>query len=70
MASRHTNSMLRVLALLLLGIIALLFWHSGRASTPRASSPRRSSGPTTTGARFRRNLAACGWVRRAAILNN
>lgn len=60
MASRHTNSMPRVLALLLLGIIALMFWHSGCASTPGASPPPRSFGPTTTGAPFRRNLAAPG----------
>jgi hypothetical protein len=35
MASRHTNSTPRVLALALLGFIALLFWLSGCASNPR-----------------------------------
>jgi hypothetical protein len=35
MPSRQTSSMPRVLALILLGFIALLFWLSGCASTPR-----------------------------------
>jgi len=35
MASRQTSSTPRVVALLLLGVIALLFWLSGCASTPR-----------------------------------
>jgi hypothetical protein len=35
MESRDTSSMPRVVALLLLGVIALLFWLSGCASTPR-----------------------------------